>query len=234
MARKDRVPNPPKRPQAPQRRSTPSSAADAAQRRRLLLILGAAALVAAAAVLGVVFLAGDDGGDDIAPVLEAAGCTLQAVPAGLGAHSAELDATKDPKWNTNPPTSGPHYPVPAVYGEYDEPLKIAQVVHNLEHGAMFILYGPDVPEETVAQLRDFYNEDVLGILLAPLASLGDKIALGAWTAPDDSEAGGDTDGTAYLAKCTTFDEGAFSKFRDTMRFRAPERFPPEQLKPGVS
>ena len=236
MARKDRAPDPPKRPQAPQRRSTPVRPEDAARRRRLLAALAAAGLVALAIVLGVIFLAGGGGGDenDIAVTMREAGCTLEAVPAGIGEHSAELDATSDPKWNTSPPTSGPHNPVPAVYGEYDTPLKIAQVVHNLEHGAMYLLYGPDVPEATVAQLRDFYAEDQLGILLAPLPSLGDEIALGAWNVPDDFEPGGGSNGTAYLAKCKTFDEGAFSSFRDELRFKGPERFPPEQLQPGVS
>jgi Protein of unknown function (DUF3105) len=233
MARKDRAPTPPKRPQAPQRRTTPSSPADAAQRRRLLLIVGAAVLVAAAIALGFVLLGGGDDGDDLASAMQDAGCRLQSVPAQAGDHTAELDATKDPKWNTNPPTSGPHYGVPAVYGEYDSPLKLAQVVHNLEHGAIYVLYGPDVPEATVAQLREFYADDRQGVLLAPQPSLGDKIALGAWTVPDDFQPG-DTDGTAYLATCTTYDEDAFETFRDELRFRGPERFPPESLEPGVS
>jgi Protein of unknown function (DUF3105) len=233
MARKDRAPTPPKRPQAPQRRSTPASPEDSAKRRRLILILGATALVALAVVLGVVFLAGGDDGDDVAATMEAAGCEFQAVPAQPGDHTAEQDATDDPKWNTDPPTSGPHYPVPAVYGEYDSPLQIAQVVHNLEHGAIFILHGDDVPEAMVAQLREFYDEDPNGVLLAPYPKLGDEIALGAWTVPDDFQEG-DAGGTAYLATCPSFDEGAFGTFRGEMRYRGPERFPPESLEPGVS
>ena len=81
------------------------------------------------------------------------------------------------------------------------------------------------------QLRDFYNEDTTGILLSPYSKLGDKIALGAWTVPDDFQPG-DTDGVAYLATCAAFDEGAFSNFRDELRFRGPERFPPDSLEPG--
>ncbi len=49
--------------------------------------------------------------------------------------------------------------------------------------------------------------------------------------PDDFEPGG-TNGTAYLATCTKFDEDAFSTFRDELRFRGPERFPPDSLQPG--
>lgn len=234
MARKDRAPTPPKRPQAPQRRATPKSADDAARQRRLLLLLGAGALVVAAVVLGAVFLTGGESGEEqLASTLENAGCELQTVPAQPGDHTAEVDATDDPKWNTDPPTSGPHNPQPAVYGEYDSPLRIAQVVHNLEHGAVFVLYGEDVPEQTVAQLREFYADDRTGVLLAPYPKLGDEIALGAWTVPDDFEAGS-TNGTAYLAKCPGYDEGAFSAFRDELRFRGPERFPPDSLEPGVT
>ena len=232
MARKDRAPTPPKRPQGPQRRSTPASSADAAKQRRLLYILAATGLVALAIVLGVVFLAGGDD-EGLAATAEAVGCRLQTVPAQPAEHSAELDATDDPKWNTDPPTSGPHYPTPAVYGEYDTPLKITQVVHNLEHGAMFILYGDAVPEETVTQLREFYADDRRGVLLAPYPKLDDEIALGAWTTPDDFEEG-ETSGTGNLITCTEYDEGAFSAFRDELRFRGPERFPPDALEPGGS
>ena len=230
MARKDRAPNPPKRPQAPQRRSTPAGPRDPARQRRLLYILAATAVIGLAIVLGVVFFAGG-GDEDLAATMEAGGCELKAVPAQVGDHSTEETATSNPKWNTDPPTSGPHYQVPAVYGEYTEPLQIAQVIHNLEHGAVFVLYGPDVPPATVQQLKEFYAEDTKGVLLAPYPKLDDKIALGAWTVPDDFEPGG-TNGTAYLATCTTFDEDAFETFRDELRFRGPERFPPDSLEPG--
>src|SRR5829696_5591620 len=232
MARKDRAPNPPKRPQAPQRRTSTSTGRDPASQRRLLYIVAATGLAALAIVLGVVFLMGGGGGDDdLAAAMQASGCQLKTVPAAVGDHSAKLDALSNPKWNTDPPTSGPHYGTPAVYGEYDTALKIAQVVHNLEHGAIFVLYGPQVPAATVQELRDFYNEDTRGLLLAPYPKLGAKIALGAWTVPDDFEPGG-KNGTAYLATCTKFDEDAFGQFRDELRFRGPERFPPESLEPG--
>jgi hypothetical protein len=235
MARKDRAPTPPKRPQAPQRRSTPKSAEDAARRRRLLLAVAGGALAIAVLIFAVVVIGGGSGDDEgrLAGAMEEAGCELKVVPAMVGDHSAEIDATKNRKWNTDPPTSGPHHGEPAVYGEYDEPLRVAQVVHNLEHGAIFLFYGDDVADETVAQLRDFYAEDRRGLLLAPYPKLGDEIALGAWTVPDDFEPGG-TDGRAYLATCPSFDEDAFSAFRDELRFRGPERFPPDSLTPGVT
>ena len=32
---------------------------------------------------------------------------------------------------------------------------MAQLVHNLEHGGIYIQYGQDVPHSTVAQLKTF-------------------------------------------------------------------------------
>src|SRR3989338_1402278 len=37
-------------------------------------------------------------------------------------------------YNTNPPTSGPHWGAPARNGIYDSPLADEQAIHNLEHG----------------------------------------------------------------------------------------------------
>ena len=237
MARKDRVPNPPKRVQAPQRRSAPSTAADADRRRKLILASVASALVVAALVLGVVFLTGGgDGSDGVAEVraaLTEAGCTLQSEPAQAGDHTAAVDATSDPKWNTEPPTSGPHFGTPAIFGIYDAPVNVAQAVHNLEHGGIYIFYGDDVPAETVAQLGEFYEEDKTALLVARLPELGETIALGAWVTPDPRPGAVAEGGQGHLAECTEFDENAFSTFRDEFRFRGPERFPPDQLEPGL-
>ncbi|HWN22139.1 MAG TPA: DUF3105 domain-containing protein [Gaiellaceae bacterium] len=237
MARKDRVPNPPKRVQAPQRRSTPSTSADADRRRKLIFASVASALVVIAVVLGIIlFTGGDDGSDGVAEVraaLTAAGCTLQSAPAQPGDHTAAIDATTDPKWNTDPPTSGPHFGTPAIFDMYDSPVNIAQAVHNLEHGGIFIFYGDEVPAETVTQIEGFYNEDRTALLVAPLPELGDKIALGAWVTPDPRPGSVGEGGQGHLAECTEFDEEAFAAFRDNFRFRGPERFPPEQLEPGL-
>lgn len=236
MARKDRAPSPP-RVQAPKRRTTRTTAADAERRRKLMYAIGASALVLVALLAGVLLLSGgDDGSDGAAEVraaLTAAGCTLQSAPAQPGDHTAEIDATEDEQWNTDPPTSGPHYEVPAIFGAYDSPIQIAQAVHNLEHGGIYILYGEDVPEATVQQLQEFYDEDPNGILLAPMPDLGETIALGAWVTPDPRPGAVGEGGQGHLAKCTEFDEEAFSTFRDEFRYRGPERFPEDQLRPGM-
>lgn len=232
MARKDRVPNPPKRPQGPQRRATPTDPATIAQRRRLfLLILGATAAVAVAA-LAVVLLTG--GGADERKALTDAGCTLQSFPAQANApdHADVATLQAKPKWNSSPPTSGPHWGSQAIWGFYDEPVLLVQSVHNLEHGGVVIHYGPDVPQAEVDKLRAFYDEDPFGLIVASLPSNNDKITLSAWTVPG-SATGGSERGRGWLARCSTFDESAFSAFLDAHRYKGPERLPPESLAPGT-
>ena len=230
MARKDRVPDPPKRSQGPQRRTTTSTPQDDARRRRLLYLVAGAGVVALAVVLGFLLLGGD--GEDERAVIEAAGCTYEVAPGQTGDHTAELTATSDPKWNTDPPTSGPHHPQPAVWGSYDSPVPLAQSIHNLEHGGIVIHYGDDVPEAEVEKIREFYSEDPNAMLVAPLPKLGDRIALSAWTTETARVGESGDNGQGFLVKCPRFDEEVFSTFRDEHRYEGPERFVPEQLTPG--
>lgn len=229
MARKDRAPNPPKATQGPQRRS-PAGPGDADRQRRLYLI-GGIAIGALAIVLAVVILTGGD--KDERAALESAGCTLQSFPAlpNEPDHSDVPTLATEPNWNSNPPTSGPHYREWAVWGFYDEEVPLVKSVHNLEHGGVVIHYGPAVPAAEVEQLRAFYEDDPNGLLVAPLPSNGDKITLSAWTAPDAST--GTTDrGRGWLARCAKFEEDAVSAFVEAHRYLGPERLLPDQLAPG--
>ena len=228
MARKDRVPNPPKRPQGPQRRTAPADPAAAEQRRKLIFLVVAGALALAAAVAAVILLTRGGGSADSREALEQAGCALKVAPGVAGEHTAAITANSNPKWNTDPPTSGPHSEQPAVWGSYDDPVALAQSVHNLEHGGIVIHYGKEVSGAEVDKIRSFYNEDPNGLIVAPLPKLGTKIALSAWTTARE----GDQKGQGFLATCSKFDEKAFSAFIDEHRFKGPERFPPELLTPG--
>jgi hypothetical protein len=211
----------------------------AGQSRALLpLVLGASGLVLLALVLGWVLVGGGSGVDSeksatAKAALEQAGCTLTVVRALKNAsdHSDVPTPDTKPRWNTFPPTNGPHYGETAVFGAYDEPLQQARVVHNLEHGGVYIQYGKDVPEATVTELQGFYDDHQNGTLLAPLPELGKTIALGVWVAPDNS-AGSKDRGEGYLATCTTYDENAYAAFFDAYQFKGPERFPESAMAPG--
>jgi hypothetical protein len=224
MADKPRV-------KAPKQRA--SSRPDASGPDRRLLYVGGALIVlavGAAAVALVGFGGGEPSPEEVRADLVAGGCTLQAVDAQPGQHSLGPDDTAD--WNTDPPTSGPHFGFDqsgnlgtVIWGAYDEPVQLARVVHNLEHGGIYIFYGDDVPEATVEQLGAFYDDHERGTLLAPYPKLGAEIALGAWVAEGEQAKG-------YLAKCPGFDEKAFSSFFSGFQFKGPERFPAGSLLPG--
>ena len=222
MAEKPRV-------KAPKQRTATKSASTGGKRRPLLLA-GLVGLVVVGTVAAFA-LAGFGGSTDARAALETAGCTLQVEPGGKPAHSIRDPGDSSKAWNTDPPTSGPHYGIAAIFGEYDEPLEQARVVHNLEHGGVFIQYGDKVSESTVQQLRDFYAEHESGTILAPYPSLGDKIALGAWVHTPDELASG-SNGQGYLAKCKTFDEAAFAAFLKEYQFNGSHVNDPDLLQPG--
>jgi hypothetical protein len=60
-------------------------------------------------------------------------------------------------YRSNPPASGPHYPVWLRYREYTEPMPRGYWVHNLEHGAVVVLYRTDVSSEVVRQVTDAFR-----------------------------------------------------------------------------
>ena len=227
MADKPRV-------KAPKQRTSQGRDEDQAKKRRLYMI-GGGALVAAVAIVGIAALLGLAGGepspDEVREKLVAAGCTMRDVEAQTGDHTLGPDGTFD--WNTDPPTSGPHFGFDdsgnlgtVIWGAYEEPIQLARVVHNLEHGGVYVLYGDDVADTVVSELRAFYEDHRNGTVMAPLPRLGEQIALGAWVAHDEEDQRG------YLAKCNAFDEDAFSAFFQAFQFQGPERFPESSLLPG--
>ena len=218
---------PPKPRSGPSRRPTTSGR----DRTQLLWVVAGVALL----VVGVAvwLLVGRNGGTaaaaDVQAAMEQAGCTLDVRKADKGVHTITMPDGTSLAWKTDPPTSGAHYQTPAIWGAFPEPVNQAQLVHNLEHGGIFIQYGDKVPEATVAELRAFYDEHQTGTVLAPYPSLGDRIALGAWVSRSASTP--DIANT-YLAKCTAFHPDAFAAFFDAFQFKGPERFPPSSLLPG--
>ena len=89
--------------------------------------------------------------DAPAPVGRAPGVTV--VNEGW-AHVPEGGAIT---YRNNPPASGPHYPVWLRYREYTVPMARGHWVHNLEHGAVVVLYRPDAPAEVVRRITEAFR-----------------------------------------------------------------------------
>lgn len=99
----------------------------------------------------------------------------QSIPVLDRNHIAE--GTTYTSYNSNPPTSGPHYPSPALTRFYDKELRDEQVVHNLEHGNVWISYKPGLPVETIKTLKGFASGSVI---VSPRSANDSDIALAAW------------------------------------------------------
>jgi len=187
----------------------------------------ASGFVALGVVGTVVYLAttGKSGSSSVGPTTRAAGCTLKTARATSRQHVTSLTAKI--KYNTDPPSNGKHYYSPAIWDFYTSPANPVQVVHNEEHGGVILWWGNKVPSSTIDQLRAFYTSSPNGMLGTPLASLGSKVAITAWTAPPAGL------GEGHVAVCPTFDEKAFKVFRDACRGRGLERYPTDTETPGT-
>lgn len=205
-----------------------------ADRKRLFVLLGVAAAVLIA-LAGALALLAFGGSSDAGPALREAGCTLESFPVrypdGDRTNNHFQELPEGYRYPSDPPAGGPHFPTPAPFDVYSEPVEPYRLVHNLEHGGVVIWYGDDVPQAEVDRMVEWYRESPNGLVIVPLPRLGDQIGLTAWTA-DVSATGEVSNERSYVGKCTRFDEEAFSAFKDAYAFRAPERFPEDALEPG--
>lgn len=83
-------------------------------------------------------------------------------------------------YNSNPPTSGPHYSVPAEWGVYEREISDQVLIHNLEHGGIWISYRPGTASSTVDTLSAIAKEFGRKVIMTPRAANDADIALAAW------------------------------------------------------
>lgn len=85
----------------------------------------------------------------------------------------------DVVYQSNPPTSGPHWPQPLTDGIYDREKPDEAVVHSLEHGRVWISYKPSIPQETKEILKELLKGQS-AVILTPRSANEADIALAAW------------------------------------------------------
>jgi hypothetical protein len=242
LARKARTPAPPRRPvQAPKVRATPKTSTPEEDRKRLaiLVLIAASGLVALGIVVAFLAFGTDEGGSSdagIAQTMRDAGYTFKSYPGmkNNSNHSDVKSIDQKVKWNSDPPTSGPHYGQWALWGAYDRAVPLTMSTHNLEHGGIVLHYGPNVPPAEVEKLRDFYRDDPNAMLLAPLPTAGDKVIASAWYYDEvRGENNEEYRGEGKQIKGTRVDADALEAFRDEFRYKGRERIPADNLHPGM-
>lgn len=139
----------------------------------------------------------------------AAACSLSHFPSEGRVHTfAHVH------YRTNPPTSGPHNPIPAPDGLYSAAPLAEHYVHTLEHGRIELQYHPGAPAAVRDALRRVYDESTHHMLLFPNnTGMPFEVAATAWK---------------HRLGCGRFDAkvpAALSAFRDAYRDRAPEQVP---------
>ena len=90
------------------------------------------------------------------PPADTGSCTMtESAVANEGwIHVAEGSTVN---YQHNPPASGPHYPVWARYQAYTTAVARPYWVHNLEHGAIVLVYRPDAAPALVSALGDTFR-----------------------------------------------------------------------------
>ncbi len=207
------------------------------RRKRLQMVL-AGILVVGVVAAAVVGLSGALGGDDEAEVgtasqasaegvtlpqqeigdvdeaAKAAGCTLTH-PASEGQMHEDRDFTAE-DYQTNPPTSGVHFPEWAQDGVYtpDNAPPLGELVHTLEHGRINIQYKPGTDAGTVAKLEALVAEDPYHMVMYQNPTgMEAQVAATAWTH------------SLTCDRVTDKTWDAMRTFRDRYLDKAPERVP---------
>lgn len=123
----------------------------------------------------------------------------------LGAQHIPNGAER-PAYNSNPPTSGGHYGQPAAWGVYYQELPDEQIVHNLEHGGIWISYK-DIDEEIKKKLEIIGKNNPGSVVVSPRSANDAKIAIAAWT---------------RLEKMDVYDEEKIINFIKANKNKSPE------------
>jgi hypothetical protein len=143
------------------------------QRTRQLSIVGLAVVAALVAVGAFILM--------YRPPLAAQG--RQVLVEGQGHVQPGTAIT----WRSRPPSSGNHYERWSGYGVFENGVDPGNWVHNLEHGAIVVLFRPDLCDSTcVSQLRDIYNNAPrsrfgnVKMVVTPYEDMDHTIATVAW------------------------------------------------------
>jgi uncharacterized protein DUF3105 len=97
----------------------------------------------------------------------------------------------DVDYAQSPPAGGEHNPVWQNCGFYEEPVRDETAVHSLEHGAVWITYTPDIPQDEIETLRDL-SEGNSYVLVSPYPDQASPLVATAWGKQLTLESAGDS------------------------------------------
>ena len=137
------------------------------RRRTLVIVFGLVVIAALGGFLGV--------------VLTSDRRQEASEPAGVQSFdNLSRNHTYDPvTYEQSPPVGGDHNPIWQNAGFYEEPVQNEKAVHTMEHGAVWITYEPDLPQDQKDELRQIVeSQDCL--LASPYPDLRTPVVASAW------------------------------------------------------
>lgn len=141
------------------------------QQKRQRLLTRAGFAIAVLIILGVLASV------IVPPIIDA----VQQPPEGVESfEDLEKGHVQEPvTYEQTPPVGGRHAPAWQTCGYYPAPIANENGVHSLEHGAVWITYRPDLPEDQVTKLREM-TEDTTYVLTAPYPDLPAPVVASSW------------------------------------------------------
>ena len=108
---------------------------------------------------------------------------IRGVPDGteLVAVAAAVHVEGDIHEESEVPAGGAHAPIWQNCGFYDTPIRSENVVHSLEHGAVWISFDPTLPPDDIDRLRGF-SRPLDKVLISPVPGQEALIIVTAWGA----------------------------------------------------
>ncbi|HEV2093068.1 MAG TPA: DUF3105 domain-containing protein [Rubrobacter sp.] len=85
----------------------------------------------------------------------------------------------DVDYEQTPPVGGEHNPVWQNEGFYDAPIRDENAVHTMEHGAVWITYSPDLPQDQKDQIRELVEGQTC-VVASPHPDLPSPVVASAW------------------------------------------------------
>jgi hypothetical protein len=171
--------------------------------------VGIAIAVAVVLLGGIIFFVHKSSAEksQVAQAAKDAGCGQVLSFKNQGRrHLKDQNETYD-KYNSNPPTSGPHSPQPAPWGSYREEVAKQTLVHNLEHGGIVVHYK-GLNSKQVDTLEKYVDSYIDALISNPNESIDKPIVMTAWT---------------HMQKCDRLSTRAIQGFVDEFCGKGPEK-----------
>jgi hypothetical protein len=161
------------------------------ERRRRAIVASVVAGVVVIAVVAIALVANRQGGSNPAT----AGYGKVTTFSGLSRNHTNSPV----RYAQTPPVGGDHNPVWQNCGYYPQPVQNEHAVHDLEHGAVWITYQPNLPKAQVDALANMARSQQF-TLVSPYPGLPAPVVASGWGVQEWFHSAGDAGLTQFVDK----------------------------------